>query len=126
MLPIDELRQQLLEAERILDTDFSFDLAEPAYVRCLELVRDNPSNRAEFVRVLTSMFLDGQLSDEPIAFLMHKLQWPEVREWAHGQLNQMADPVVHGRRFVKIIKGFSDDWENSEFYRTFGGGTSTG
>jgi hypothetical protein len=77
MPPIDEFRQQLLKVERILGTDFSFDLAESAYVRCLELARDNPNNRAEFVRLLTTMFLDGLLSDEPIAFLMHKLRWPE-------------------------------------------------
>jgi hypothetical protein len=38
----------------------------------------------------------------------------------------MADPVVHGRPFVKIINAFADDWENREFYKTFGGGAMTG
>lgn len=126
MLPIDELHQQLLEAERILDTEYSFDLAEPAYLRCLDVIAEHPGDRPEFVRLLTSLFLEGQLSDEPVAFLMHRLRWPEVREWAQGQINSMADPRIHGRPFVKIINGFSDDWENKAFYKTFGGGVLSG
>jgi hypothetical protein len=126
MLPVDEFRQQLLEAERILDTDFSFDLAEPAYVCCLELVKDNPTERADFAHLLTSLFLEGRISDEPVAFHMHKLRWPEVREWAQGQLNTMAEPVLHGRPFLKIINAFADDWENAEFYKTFSSGARTG
>jgi|AraplaCL_Col_mMS_1032034.scaffolds.fasta_scaffold01361_2 hypothetical protein len=125
MLPMDEFRQQLLEAERILDTDFSFGLAEPTYVRCLELVKDNPGERFEFVRVMTTLLLEGRISEEPIAFLMHKLRWPEVLEWAQRQLNSMAKPVLHGRPLAKIINAFSDDWENKEFYKTFGGGPGT-
>ena len=126
MQPVDELREQLLKAERILDTEFSFDLAEPAYLRCLDLIADNPGDRPQFVRLLTSLFLEGRLSDEPVAFLMHKLRWIEIREWAQAQLNAMIDPRIHGRPFVKIINGFSDHWENRAFYKSFGGGALSG
>ncbi|WNL45663.1 hypothetical protein RKE25_19970 [Dyella sp. BiH032] len=121
MSPIDEFKERLLEAEHVLDTEFSFDLAEPNYVRCLEVIAGNPSHRVEFAKALTGLF-DGKLiSDEPVAFLMHALRWPDVRSWAVESLRTMASPEIHGRPYEKIIKAYEPDWENREFYRSFQG-----
>ncbi len=119
MSPIDEFKEHLLEAEHVLDTEFSFDLAEPNYLRCLEVIAANPLNRVEFAQALTGLF-DGKLiSDEPVAFLMHALQWPEVRSWAVESLRTMASPEIHGRAYEKIINAYEPEWEHREFYRSF-------
>lgn len=121
MSPIDEFKEHLLEAEHVLDTEFSFDLAEPNYLRCLEVVAANPLHRVQFARALTDLFEDKLVSDEPVAFLMHALQWSEIRSWAEESLRAMASPDIHGRPYEKIIKAYEPDWTNREFYRLFRG-----
>lgn len=116
MSPIDELRSHLLEAERILDTDFSFDLAEPCYLRCLEIVRANPDQRTAFAATLTEAFNQGLICDEPVAYLMHVLKWSEIRTWAESGLRAMAYPIADGRPLEKIIEGYDADWGHREFY----------
>ena len=119
MTELDMLREELLRAEKILDTEYSFDKAEPSYVRCLEIIGNAEDKRAQIVALITSLFSSGQLSDEPVAVLMHKLRWPEVRRWAEAELHALANPKINGRPLEKIIASFSDDWENKEFYRMF-------
>jgi hypothetical protein len=116
---LDVLREELLHAEKILDTEYSFDRAEPSYVCCLEIIGDAEDQRAQIVALITSLFSSGQLSDEPVAVLMHKLRWPEVRRWAEAELHGLENPKINGRPFEKIIAAFSDDWENKEFYKMF-------
>jgi hypothetical protein len=116
---LDLLKTELLAAEGILDTEFSFDRAEPHYVRCLEIIGGQNVNRSDVVLLITSLFLNGSLSDEPIAFLMHKLRWPEVRQWAEEELRRMANPKANGRPLEKIIAAYDIGWENRIFYKTF-------
>lgn len=116
MSPIDELRSHLLEAERILATEFSFDLAEPCYLRCLEIVRANPDQRVAFAAALTEAFDQGLICDEPVAYLMHVLEWSEVRTWAESCLRAMAHPIADGRPLEKIIEAYAADWGHREFY----------
>lgn len=116
---IQALRTELLIAESILNTQYSFDLAEPSYIRCLELILSAPEQRDQLGKLIASMFASGEVSDEPVAFLMHALRWPEIQTWAQEQLNSLKNPVADGRPFEKIIASFSDDWENKVFYKLF-------
>lgn len=116
---LDMLEDELLKAENVLDTEYSFEKAEPHYVRCLEIISHAEDKRPQIVALITSLFSSGKLSDEPVAVLMHKLRWPEVRRWAEAELRAMENPMANGRPLEKIIAAFSDDWENKEFYQLF-------
>ncbi|OOW75798.1 hypothetical protein Xclt_21240 [Xanthomonas axonopodis pv. clitoriae] len=116
---LDVLEGELLKAEEVLDTEYSFEKAEPSYVRCLEIISHAEHKRPQIVALITSLFSNGKLSDEPVAVLMHKLRWPEVRRWAEAELHAMENPKVNGRPLEKIIAAFNDDWENKEFYQLF-------
>lgn len=116
---IDAFKSELLAAESILNTEYSFEKAEPNYMRCLDIIESAPHMRPQFSALLTSLFDANEVSDEPLAFLMHVLRWPEVREWAESSIRQMPNPIATGRPLEKVIEAFSDDWENQEFYELF-------
>lgn len=116
---VDKLKNELLAAENVLNTEYSFEKAEPNYLRCLEIIKDAPEMRVQFATLMTSLFDNNQVSDEPLAFLMHALRWPEVRAWAENKIHQMPNPIATGRPLEKVIEAFSDDWENQEFYEIF-------
>lgn len=116
---IEALKNELLAAENTLNTEYSFEKAEPNYLRCLDIINGAPEMRPEFANLMTSLFDANAVSDEPVAFLMHVLRWPEVREWAETNIRQMSNPIATGRPLEKVIEAFSDDWENQEFYELF-------
>lgn len=116
---IDALKSELLAAENILNTEYSFEKAEPNYLRCIDIIKSAPEMRPQFVSLFTLLFNANEVSDEPLAFLMHVLRWPEVRAWAENSLRRMPNPIATGQSLEKIIKAFSDDWENQEFYESF-------
>lgn len=116
---IDALRAELLKAESILNTQYSFDLAEPTCVKCLQLIAEVPGQREQVADLITSLFTSGELSDEPVAFLMHVLRWPDVFDWAKNRLQRLENPIADRRPLEKIVAAFGDDWENKNFYKTF-------
>ena len=116
---LDMLEDELLKAEKVLDTEYSFEKAEPNYMRCLEIISQAEDKRPQIVALITALFSSGRVSDEPVAVLMHKLRWLEVKQWAEAELRAMENSKVNGRPLEKIIAAFSDDWENKEFYQLF-------
>lgn len=118
-MTVSALKNELLAAENILNTEYSFEKAEPNYIRCLDIIKSAPEMRPQFAKLLTSLFDANEVGDEPLAFLMHVLRWPEVREWAENNMRRMANPIATGRPLEKVIEAFSDDWENQEFYELF-------
>jgi hypothetical protein len=114
--PLSTLRAELLAAEYVLNTDFSFDLAEPHYRRCLALIHSEQKLRREFVALMTSMFETNELGDEPVAYLMHCPRWREVLTWAEDNLRTMEHPILHGRPLANICEAFDDRWQNRKFY----------
>lgn len=116
---VDALKSELLAAENILKTEYSFEKAEPNYLKCLQIIRSAPEMRPQFAELLKLLFDTNEVSDEPIAFLMHVLRWSEVRAWAEQKMRQMHAPIATGRPLEKIIEAFNDDWENQEFYELF-------
>ncbi|WP_048438931.1 hypothetical protein [Caenimonas sp. SL110] len=114
---ITQVRDELLRAENVLNTDFSFELAEPNYLRVLALMASAPQLQPQFEDLLITLFRDHKVSDEPIAYLMHRLRWPNVRQWMDAQLLAMPDAIATGAPSEKVIAAYSDDWENREFYQ---------
>ncbi len=116
---LDKFEREIVQAEHVLETEYSFEKAEPNYLRCLEIVETNPELRPRIVAVLKSLFMQGKVSDEPIAFLMHKLRWSEIRDWVERDLAEMENPMANGAALGKILAAYSDNWENKEFYDLF-------
>ncbi len=116
---LDHFTQEILCAEYVLSTQYSFDLAEPNYIRCLKLIESFPDQKNRFIEILISLFESNKISDEPIAFLMHVLRWKEIFDWAESKLNTIPLPVANGRPFQKIISAYANSWENKEFYKLF-------
>jgi hypothetical protein len=110
------LRDELAAAEHVLATQFSFELAEPNYRRCLRIISEHPERREEIGTLLIAMLNKRVISAEPLAYLMHCLRWGEVEAAIADQLSSMSSPMIHGRELEKILEAFSDKWENHEFY----------
>jgi len=102
-----------------LNSEYSFDKAESNYLRCLEIIRRAPEMRSEIIDLLKSLFDTRAISSEPVAYLMHVLRWPEMRDWAEVKLSQLPNAIATGAPLEKMIEAFSDDWENREFYKLF-------
>ncbi|PLC40478.1 hypothetical protein C0Q88_21990 [Ralstonia pickettii] len=114
---LKQFEDQLLHAEHVLNTEYSFDLAEPDYLRCLELINGAPELQAQFEDTLIALFSNGRVSDEPLAYLMHRLRWPKVHDWAAEQLRAMPNPLADGASLEKVLNSYSDGWKNRGFYR---------
>lgn len=114
---VTEVRYQLLAAEHLLSTEYSFDLAEPNYVRALAAVRGAPDRLAEFEDLLLELFMTRAISEEPLAYLMHHLRWEGVRHHLEDDMRAIPHPVATGRPIERVLEAYSDDWENRSFYR---------
>jgi len=117
--PLAALKNELLAAEEVLNTRYSFDLAEPNYDRCLEIIQSAPELQYEFAELLTSLLQSEALSSEPVAYLMRVLRWKEVYDWAETQLATLPDVIVTGVAHRKVLEAYEKDWEHEEFYRRF-------
>lgn len=114
---IQALKQELLAAENVLCTEYSFDLAEPNYIRCIEIIKSSPELRPQFEELLISLFQENKVSSEPIAYLMHTLRWARVYEWMEQKLRNDPDSIATGAPYENILKAFDNAWENREFYK---------
>ncbi len=115
--PLTEVEEELLRAEHILNTDFSFDLAEPNYLACIKVIERFPALQSRLEALLIDLFYSRRVSDEPVAYLMYKLRWPGVLAWMEAQFSNLPNPIVGGERYDNVIAAYSDSWENREFYK---------
>jgi hypothetical protein len=116
-MTIDSFEKELLKAEKILNTEFSFDLAEPSYLSCLEIITNNAHLKSKFESSIINLFDSKKLSDEPVAYLMFKLRWSGVKSWAEAKLGTLENPAIEGDSLQKVLDAFCDDWDNQDFYR---------
>jgi hypothetical protein len=116
---IAALKSEILAAEEVLNTQYSFELAEPNYNRCLEIIKSAPELQPEFSELLISLLESEAVSDEPVAYLMRVLRWEEVRAWAKNELALMSDVMITGVVHLRVLEAYEADWENEEFYARF-------
>lgn len=112
-----QIRDELMKAERLLNTEFSFDLAESIYRRCLNVIKSTPQDQQEIEQLLVDLFRTKQVSSEPLAYLMHLLRWEGVRLAIEMDLRTLDSPIATGADHAKVLAAFEPEWENREFYR---------
>lgn len=113
---VEEITTELLKAEDILNTQFSANLAEPFYKRCLELIAGNPEVNQQVGSRLLELFASKRISDEPLAYLMHVLRWPDIKANLEKSARQLTNPIVEAVDIAKVLEAYDDEWENREFY----------
>lgn len=113
---IRDFERELIAAEDTLNNEYSFELAEPNYLRCLKIIRSAPHMTEDFTRSMIRLYDSKAVSDEPLAYLMHVLKWPKVASWAEERLRALNNPIATGASLEKILAAYDDDWENREFY----------
>lgn len=113
---IDDFEKELLKAEETLSTEFSFELAEPNYQICLDLIFNNEQFQPDFESSLISLFDSKKISDEPVAYLMFKLRWQGLRSWAENKIRSLDYPMIEADSLQKILDAYEDDWDNQDFY----------
>jgi hypothetical protein len=114
---LERVRAELVHAEHILSSEYSFDLAEPNYVRALSAIRNEPGQQQEFERLLLQLFRTKAISEEPLAYLMHQLRWEGVRRQLKADRRSMPHQIATGRPIDRVLEAYDDDWENREFYK---------
>lgn len=114
---VSQVRDELLQAEHVLNTKFSFDLAEPFYRHCLAQIESAPQDREAVEHLLIQLFRERQISSEPLAYLMHVLRWEGVRHAIEADLRCQSAPIITGVEHGKVLDGFLTDWGHRMFYR---------
>jgi hypothetical protein len=114
---ISDLYEQLVQAEHVLDTQYSFELAEPHYRKCLSIIEHAPAYQKEFEDLLLKMYFEKVISDEPLAYLMHVLRWPNVRKDLELKITHDPTAIATGRSHEKILSAYHDEWANRDFYK---------
>lgn len=93
------------------------DHVEEVSIRLVSLIEEHAACRSLFVSLMNDLVL-GKRPDVPwecVAFCIHKLRWPELRETImsrlkdeHARNNWRAIPILGSYR-----DAFEDDWEDA-------------
>ncbi len=107
-------------ANRAVDAGASTSDFEPAFVRLLAFVRENPecqpAAEARFVGGVRS----GALSWELVAFCMNTLRYRAVEDEVRRLLAELPDPR-HTAVLLHMLDAFGDAWEDAEMYAYYRG-----
>lgn len=114
---IIKFRHELIQAEHVLNTKYSFELAEPYYRKCLSFVADSPEFQSDFESELLSLYLEGLISDEPLAYLMHILRWKNVKLAIEEIMFGDSSAIASGQFHQNILSAYDDEWEHQIFYK---------
>lgn len=114
---VNALRAEIVQAEKVLDTQFSFELAEPHYRKCLSIIEQAPEYKGEFEILLLEMYCEQMISDEPLAYLMHILRWENIKKTLEYKLFNDPAAIATGQRHEKVLSAYHDKWANRDFYK---------
>jgi hypothetical protein len=118
MNPLERFRVLRAEAQAAISKPDSIGCADikPAGFAIIRLVAAHPEMRAEFVTLFGRTLHDGPW--ELLAFCMHSLRWPEVREIIQREREQQVARI--GARtspvFDHVLAAFDDDWEDIDMF----------
>jgi hypothetical protein len=119
------IRQYDIASKKVALSGEPFD-AEAEMVQFLNTVRAHPQERGFVFELFKRSLADrSRPSDwEFIQFCLHALRWEEMREYLADLLTKAV--AQNDWRGVPIwnhlLEAFSDDWDDAEFYKEFGGG----
>jgi len=112
----DDLRSLFEAAQRACDEGESTTDFEPAFTEVLSFIERNPTCRMDAVTQMTGRLRGtNAIPWELLAFLMHELRWPEVREEAIRMIERSQDwrtktPLSH------VVAAFEEDWPDADMY----------
>ncbi|MDR3443763.1 hypothetical protein [Dyella sp.] len=105
------------EAGKVLDEDYSLGIAEPLFVKALNLVKENPGFRKEFESEFLRILDKGIGPFELVEFCMRDLRWPAIREHAIAQLGD--SDVRKAQVLQRILNVYEPVWEDEDLYEYF-------
>ena len=114
---VNAFQVELVQAENVLDTQFSFETAEPHYRKCLSIIDQAPEYQGEFEMLLLKMYFKQMISDEPLAYLMHVLRWENIKRTLEFELFNDPAAIATGRGHEKVLAAYDDEWLNKDFYK---------
>ncbi len=103
------------------------DELEPLYEEVLGFLEAHPAHRVELAQRLINVMgayrfgrerPEALLPSTAIAYSMHVLRWPEVREFAEQEHRDFYAPKME-TLMTSIMAAFEDDWEDRDFYKRF-------
>lgn len=117
-------------SRRILAAHFGVDRAERCFFDVIELIREHPQLRCDFLEAVRVSFLErdprsldeGALPRELIELATHELRWPEFDQIAEQRIDRRfggdrsyarSDPAM------AIAPAYHPEWEDREFYRRY-------
>ena len=118
MNPLERFRELQASAEAAISRPDSVGCpdVEPAGLAIIDLVAIHPELREEFVQHFLRILHKGPW--ELLAFCMHSLRWPEVREIIQkergrevARLGARTSPL-----FDHVLAAFNDDWEDVDMF----------
>jgi hypothetical protein len=110
------------EANIILNRTFDCRQAELAYIKILNLIKENPDFRSQFVIALLSILRSGKAPWELIQFCMRELQWLEIKDSIVMERKSELEGK-HDWRVVAvlnhILEVYEQTWEDAELYEYY-------
>ena len=88
---------------------------EPTFAVLLDYIETNIARREEAKAAVLSALHDDSVAPELLAYLMHELRWPEVKQAITDRIALESDwriktPLSH------VLEAFDDDWADADMY----------
>lgn len=116
--PENEFVRLCLEAEEIDRKTTDVRATEQAMIQILNLVKSHPKKRDVFVKLFTEV-IEGRIQapDYLIPFCMRELRFPEIKERALQNVNNLEQYPRMMNYISDIIHAFEDDvWINADLW----------
>lgn len=112
----NDLGSLVKAAQRACDQGESTSDFEPAFTKVLDFIKRNPPCRMDAVAlVIDGLHGANALPWELLAFLMHELRWPEVREEAIRVIERSEDWRTK-TSLSHVVAAFEEDWSDADMY----------
>ncbi|MEO6395189.1 MAG: hypothetical protein ABIO40_04695 [Devosia sp.] len=134
-MDVESLRKLLVilidNASRILRAQFGVDRAETTFFDIIELLREEPALRHDFLALVENTLErhdpsglgQGYVPRELTELAVHELRWPEFQKLAEARIQRVfgGDAALAISDVASSIsEAYRNDWEDREFYRRYG------
>lgn len=135
----NKLSELLDDAFKILFIDnLGVNHAEPVFIKVLEILQNDSTAKAWFLEQATKKIIFGGgvilagttskpvdfIDYDLVCFVAHATRWPEFADASRirKQSKTYIEKLPGSRDYAdEIDAALSDDWEDREFYQSFGG-----